>query len=102
VVPGGNVIDLLQRLDCASELAHVDFGQDVGGISIGGIQSGQDGLLSSHAVAHVGGNRVCDDAVIGFGFGTKVGKHCSDSDVLIVTLTWISISKTDSIFFLNA
>jgi hypothetical protein len=78
VVPGGNVIDLLQRLDCASKFAQVDFGQDVGGISVGGIQSGQDGLLSSHAVAHVGGNRVCDEAVVGFGFGTKVGKHCSD------------------------
>jgi hypothetical protein len=98
VVSGGDVIDLLQRIDCASEFAQVDFGQDAGGISVGGIQSGQEGALTSHTVAHVGGNRVCDDSVTGFGFGTKVGKHWSD--LLCTSMTCISISKTDSIFFL--
>ena len=78
VIPGCNLIDLLQRVQRARELAHVDFGQHVSHSWIRGIESGQEGSLIANMVTHVGGNRSCNESVVGSMIGTKVGKHLSD------------------------
>ena len=75
VVPASDTIHRLQCLDCARKLAHVYFGQHVSHSWIGGLESGQDGSLIANMVAHVGGNRSCNESVVGSSIGTKVGKH---------------------------
>jgi hypothetical protein len=74
VVSGCNVIDLLQRVQRARELAQPDAGQNVHNIGVRIIHSGQSGHMAAHVVAHLGGNGLRG---IGFGTGggTKVGKH---------------------------
>jgi len=77
VVPGCNLIDLLQRVQGARELAQPDAGQNIRNIGVRIIHSGQRGNLVAHVVAHFNGNGQQRSSIgVGTGGGTKVSKHC--------------------------